>query len=297
MSRDKTISPTSYLLDWPRVTNLLPELKFIYIILWLNKDLGCCGAGFVAISPLSSSLSLKSEAVESAFHILESAGLVAWDQETSELFVNDWFRFHTFKTVKSLEMLDKSINKIQSEKIRKAVFEKSKFLFSTATPTQPDKKGTPCPQSVEIFLAEAGSPNSLLPSKQKLAKELGNASPEQARLAGIAWREAWMNGKIEDEIAFAIGLCRRAARDDVTPGKLTEDQGRIKREKLDDGAFERLEALHQKRFLLPDGQIAIVDRRAIIIGGGTVTGHDALNYLTGRIETGEWSPVDDACTV
>ncbi len=297
MSRDKTMVPTNFL-DWPRVVNLLPELKFIGLFLWSFKDIGCCGAGFVAIGGFASSVSIKAEAVESGFKILEEAGLILWDEETYEIFILDWFRFHTFKTSLSHQMLAASINKIQSEKIRNAVTEKAKqIILSSTPPTQHDKKGsgTPDPknkQAVEIFLGEAGSPDSLLPHKQKLAKELGNSSPEQARLAGIAWREAWMNGKIEDEIAFAIGLCRRAVQGEVTPGKLADDQGKTERTNLDEQVFTRLEALHQKRFLLPDGQIAIVDRRAILIGGGTITGKDALKYFTERIETGEWPPVD-----
>lgn len=143
MSRDRTIVPTN-LLDWPRVCNLLPEVKFILQTLWAFKDLSCVGAGFVAIGPFASTLSLKPEAALSGLKMLVDAQLIMLDEGTSEVFVLDWFRFHQFKNPVALKMFAAAVEKIQSPSIRMAVLEKSKGCLPTSTPT-PTSSSTPPP--------------------------------------------------------------------------------------------------------------------------------------------------------
>lgn len=72
-------------------------------------------------------------------------------------------------------------------------------------------RGTTDTGSLADFLAAAGQPAALVGREGDLASDLGNASAAQAKLAGAALRAVLDAGKAEDVIAYARGLCRRAA--------------------------------------------------------------------------------------
>lgn len=302
--RDRTIVPTN-LLDWPRVCNLLPELKFILQTLWAFKDLSCAGAGFVAIAPFGATLSLKPESVWTGLKNLAGEKLILLDEETSEIFILDWFRFHTFKTPVSKKMLDLALSKIQSTKIKAAVVEKSKGCLPTPTPTpssssssKPTRGGgdndlnpnppQPPKNLVDIFLDQAGNPDSLNLEKKKLEKNICGATSDQAGLAGIAWREDWLGGKVRSEVGLAVELCKRAARGEITPTTLAIQQKNIVANLKKERELGRLEALNGNKYLLPDGLIAAVDHRIFVIDGLPCSEADSLTYLVDRVEAGVW---------
>lgn len=144
--RDRSIVPTN-LLNWPRCRALLPEQKLILIYLWASPDLSCCGAGLIPLAPVAATLGFSEQALETGLENLRDAGLLSLDKESGEIFIKDWFRFHTFKNEKALQILDSAIKKIESSIIKRAVtMEKNKLINSaedvTNTPKLPKKSST-----------------------------------------------------------------------------------------------------------------------------------------------------------
>lgn len=295
--RYKTVIPTNYL-DWPRVQNLLPELKLIALFLWGYKDLGCCGAGFVALGGFASSVSLKPEAVASAFQTLETADLVIWDPESSEIFVSDWYRVHSFKSTLSLQMLKNSTEKIQSDKIKNAVSDKSKHLFVSPNAAMPKPKSAAKNSGneddvVDVFITNAGNSAALISNRDILKKEIFGASHDQARLAGLAWQETKLKGAVKSEIGLAITLCGKAVKGEVTPGDLAEGQAKVKIKEERERAWKRLSILSGNKYQTEDGFEALIDGNVIQIQGkGMVVGADALKCLI-KIEEELWERVID----
>jgi hypothetical protein len=142
MSRDSSLVPTN-LLDWPKVAPLLPELKLILIALWASRYLSCAGVGAVPIRPFASTLGLSTDALSSGLKILSELKLIELDELTDEVFIVDWYRFHTFKTTKSFQMLLQSARKIESNILRAMVESNLPASYHTAPhqskPTQKDE--------------------------------------------------------------------------------------------------------------------------------------------------------------
>lgn len=117
--REKTIVPTT-LLHWPRVADLLPNQKLIVLRLWAAPWLSGLGVGQLPLVAEAATLSLTSSALDDALREFERRELVVRDEETGEIFVRDWFRFHIFKG-RAVEIARGELKKIRSEKIRAAV--------------------------------------------------------------------------------------------------------------------------------------------------------------------------------
>lgn len=132
--RDRTIAPTN-LLDWPRCQGLLPDQRLILIWVWTCQYLTAAGWGFIPIRPAAATLGLDAEALLGGLGTLDKAGLVAWDPTTGEVFVLDWYRFHTFRSGAPARAAAGSIKKVQSERLKTMILEKSKGCFPTATAT------------------------------------------------------------------------------------------------------------------------------------------------------------------
>lgn len=126
--REKTILPTN-IMDWPRVAPLLPEQKLIYLGCWLGGGwMRTCGCGMMPLRPFAASVGLSPEALATGIANLCDKGveLLAYDQETSEVFVMDWFRFHVFRGPVAINIAHRDIQKISSERLKKLIHEKSK---------------------------------------------------------------------------------------------------------------------------------------------------------------------------
>ncbi len=118
--REGTLIPTN-LLNWPRIAPMLPELKLLVLALWSSPHMSCAGCGLVPLRPFSSTLGLSAESTQTGLEILEKAGLIVTDQQTGEIFIRDWFRFHKFPTGKSYGMLLNSVEKIESAQLKELV--------------------------------------------------------------------------------------------------------------------------------------------------------------------------------
>lgn len=135
--RDKTIVPTN-LLDWPRVAPRLPEEKLILVGCWIGGGwMRSCGCGMLPLRPFAASLGFSPDSLQTGLRNLSAKGveLLAIDETTGELFVMDWFRFHTFKSPVSISIAQRDIQKTVSEPLKKLIFEKSKTCLPTATRT------------------------------------------------------------------------------------------------------------------------------------------------------------------
>lgn len=117
--REKTIIPTT-LLHWPRVADLLPDQKLIVLRLWSAPWLSGIGVGQLPLSAEAATLSLSAAALDDALREFERRELIVRDEETGEIFIRDWFRFHIFKG-RAVDIAKVELTKIRSAKIRAAV--------------------------------------------------------------------------------------------------------------------------------------------------------------------------------
>ncbi len=140
--RESSIVPTN-LLNWPRVAGRMPEEKLILLAIWAAPWLSCAGVGMLPLRPFAASLGLSAEATETGIGNLVSAGLLDLDMGTYEIQVCDWFRFHRFKTARSVGILFAGIEKIQSERIKNGCIKQSSSYLPTATSTSTAAEAAP----------------------------------------------------------------------------------------------------------------------------------------------------------
>lgn len=133
--REKSVVPTN-LLSWPRCNGLLPDQRLILMWLWACPYLSSAGCGLVPLPAAAATLGLDQAALMGGLDTLEVAGLIACDKETGELFIVDWFRVHTFKSPVAKRCFDADLKKVQSERLKNMIAEKSMAYFPTATATE-----------------------------------------------------------------------------------------------------------------------------------------------------------------
>lgn len=198
--QDKTIVPTN-LLSWPKVKNLIPDHKLIVLALWQNPFITPCGTYFIDLDMFSSMLGFNKLNVEQAICDFEEKGIVMFDSKTSEILVSDWWRFHKCESPAQINMIQRAVDKIQSDKLKTESFERIKHVSNkindlrsnhnrtkpnlTKTQQQPDAEA-----SVELAAeAAAGSGGGKLifhkaidqSLHQQLAALLQNVEPNLAQ--------------------------------------------------------------------------------------------------------------------
>jgi len=129
--RESSLVPTN-LMEWPSVAALLPEQKFILERLWASGWIKSTGWGELHLLSLAASISMTPAATLSGIYHLRDAGLVVYDEETNEIFICNWFRFHKFRGV-GVAIAKKEILKIRSTSIRSLILEKSSGCFPTTS--------------------------------------------------------------------------------------------------------------------------------------------------------------------
>lgn len=132
--REKSVIPTN-LLSWPRCNGLLPDQRLILMWLWASPYLSSAGCGLVPLPAAAATLGLDVAALAGGIKTLEEAGLVLFDEETGELAIVDWLRFHTFNSPVGKKCFAADLAKVQSERLKNMIVEKSKTYFPTATAT------------------------------------------------------------------------------------------------------------------------------------------------------------------
>lgn len=129
--RESSLVPTN-LMEWPSVAALLPEQKFILERLWASGWIKSTGWGELQLLSLAASISMTPAATLTGIHNLREAGLVVLDEETNEIFISDWFRFHKFRGL-GVAIAKKEMFKIRSASIRNLILEKSIGCFPTTS--------------------------------------------------------------------------------------------------------------------------------------------------------------------
>ncbi len=116
------------LYSWPRVSSLLPDQKLIVVYLWTNRFTTASGCYQLPITMAAHELGLSETALAEALRDFIRRELILFDEETSEIFVLDWFRFHKFASLSQNRQLDMAVNKIESEILKNAVLLKINVL-------------------------------------------------------------------------------------------------------------------------------------------------------------------------
>lgn len=126
---DRTIVPTN-LLSWPRVKNLIPDHKLIVLALWQNTFITPCGAYFIDLDMFSGMLGFNKVNVDQAINDFVEKGIIEFDFETSEVLICDWWRFHKCESPAQINMTQKAVDKIQSDRLKTEFFERIKAVSS-----------------------------------------------------------------------------------------------------------------------------------------------------------------------
>lgn len=136
--RESSVIPTN-LLNWPRVADRLPEEKLILLALWSAPWLSSAGCGELPLRPFAASVGLDAASAATGINNLREVGLIVIDEDTNELFVMDWFRFHKFKSSHSQNILRGEIEKVRSEALKNVIRLKSTICLPTTTATATEK--------------------------------------------------------------------------------------------------------------------------------------------------------------
>ncbi len=124
---EKTIVPTN-LLCWPKVKNLIPDHKLIVLALWQNPFVTPCGAYFIDVDMFSTMLGFNKLNVEQALLDFEEKGILKFDQDTSEILICDWWRFHKCENSIQISMIQRAVDKIQSDMLKTEFFNRIKHV-------------------------------------------------------------------------------------------------------------------------------------------------------------------------
>lgn len=125
--------PTN-LLDWPRVSSHLPEVKLIFGMgFWAGRYTNSIGIAEVPLRPLAASLGLDPAALESGIKTLCSEGLLVGDFDRFEFFISDWFRFHTFRGP-GIAIARKEFLKTGSANLKNALLKAASWLGGDEPP-------------------------------------------------------------------------------------------------------------------------------------------------------------------
>lgn len=125
--------PTN-LLDWPRVSGHLPEVKLIIGMgFWAGRYTNSIGIAEVPLRPMAATLGLDPAALESGIKTLCSESLLVGDFDRFEFFISDWFRFHTFRGA-GIAIARKEFLKTGSANLRNALLKAAPWLGGDEPP-------------------------------------------------------------------------------------------------------------------------------------------------------------------
>ncbi len=124
---DRTIVPNN-LLSWPKVKNLIPDHKLIVLALWQNPFITPSGTYFIDLDMFSGMLGFNKLNVEQAIYDFEEKGILKFDIDTSEILICDWWRFHKCESPAQINMIQKAVDKIQSDMLKTEFFTRIKHV-------------------------------------------------------------------------------------------------------------------------------------------------------------------------
>lgn len=222
--RESSLVPTN-LLTTRRVADLLPEQKLLLISLWSAPWISCAGAGEIQ-STWASAISLTNGAFLTGLKTLENQGLIQIDEDSDELLVVDWFRFHKFSRPIQKRNLETAIKKIRSERIKKLIDNKINELknnininininnyTTTSPPVAVTKKRRRrfCSEAMEIL----SSPAAKIPAENQKDAEAALAGLSDEQQVTIAKLLVQQIANIGNVPAWLITMAKRARDGDL----------------------------------------------------------------------------------
>lgn len=102
---------------WPTIAHLLPDQKWIYVLLWL-KCTNEIGVWLLELAAFAASASVSLPALESALNDFEERGLIKRDRETGEILITAWFRWHKFVSPPRQRLLIEGLRRITSPPLK-----------------------------------------------------------------------------------------------------------------------------------------------------------------------------------
>ncbi|MBI2275743.1 MAG: hypothetical protein HYU74_00180 [Dechloromonas sp.] len=149
---------------WPSIANMLPDQKWIFVLLWL-KCTNEIGVWLLELAAFAASASVSVPALESALDDFEQRGLLKRDHETGEILIVAWFRWQKFVSAPRQRLLLEGLSRITSPKL-KAFAEDS----AIAQGHMSDKSTIYCPkeskQNESISTTREGNARGALSSKR-----------------------------------------------------------------------------------------------------------------------------------
>lgn len=145
---ESRLVPTN-MMAWPRVRDLLPDQKLIVYHLWATCH-PASGCQLLDLGGFQGALNITAPAIQEALAEFQRRGLVALDDTTGEVAIIDWFRFHKFEAPSRRRLLEDSIHRIQSPRLRSIVEESMTYVLrkgkvregkETTPPVPPRKRG------------------------------------------------------------------------------------------------------------------------------------------------------------
>ena len=124
---EKTIVPNNFQ-SWPKIKSLIPDHKFIARELWCNQFVSACGVYSIDIDMFAVALGFQTQNVERAIDDFVKLGLIEFDKYTSEILICDWWRFHKCAGTIQINIIQKSVDKIQSDRLKTSFFERIKHV-------------------------------------------------------------------------------------------------------------------------------------------------------------------------
>ncbi|MFZ5580134.1 MAG: hypothetical protein ACOZAQ_06710 [Pseudomonadota bacterium] len=108
------------LMAWPKIRNLLPDQKLIVYHLWATCQ-SAVGCQLLDLWAFQGALSITHEVLMDTLGELANKGIVEVDEETGEVAIADWGRWHKFNTPPRRRLAEDAIKHIQSPRLRKIV--------------------------------------------------------------------------------------------------------------------------------------------------------------------------------
>ena len=153
---------------WPGVTDLLISQKFLLHVLWSSPPglVSVCGVGRPGIiERLCGASRLDEPVVAEALRELDRRGLVVFDEETREVALRRWTRFHKFAG-RWASAAEKAYEEIESARVKSILVQQEglKAIFpnksNNSAPTQPQPQPQPQRNSLACSTPEGAQPDA-----------------------------------------------------------------------------------------------------------------------------------------
>ncbi|MQY52534.1 hypothetical protein [Rhodocyclus gracilis] len=201
----------------PRIRSLVPDYKLLIYHLWATAAEDC-GAWLLPLDAVAAETNLSAIAVADAIKEFEKRELIAFDDETGEVFICDWYRWHKFDSAMRQSMLRRSIARIRSLRLTRlvkkaAAFVDESYACKTKQKKQKETKEKENKRVADDAAASAFRCSTLFGAELSRVLELasGTANADRHRdNAALAEARALAEklNLADDEAARAVESCR-----------------------------------------------------------------------------------------